>query len=69
MGWRKKTKNSGEYTRSTPAFSDTHHRTKTGGASMYTSQSMDQPGKVASPARGQLNSNIFLSSFAPEKLV
>ena len=34
------------------------------------SQSMDQPGKVASPARGQLNrENISLSAFAPENLV
>ena len=32
MGWRKETKNSGEYTGSTPAFPATHHRTKTGGA-------------------------------------
>ena len=32
---------------------------------------MDQPGKVASPARGQLNRkmNIFLSAFVPENLV
>ena len=32
---------------------------------------MDQPGKVANPARGQLNReiNIFLSAFAPENLV
>ena len=32
---------------------------------------MDQPGKVANPARGQLNSeiDIFLSTFAPENLV
>ena len=31
---------------------------------------MDQPGKVANPARGQLNRemNISLSSFAPENL-
>ena len=39
----------------------------------YTySQSMDQPGKVASPARGQLNRetmNISLSAFVPENLV
>ena len=35
------------------------------------SKSMDQPGKVANPARGQLNRvmNISLSAFAPEKLV
>ena len=35
------------------------------------SKSMDQPGKVASPARGQLNKqiNISLSAFAPENLV
>ena len=35
------------------------------------SKSMDQPGKVASPARGQLNreNDIFLSAFAPENLV
>ena len=34
------------------------------------SKSMDQPGKVANPACGQLNRgkiNIFLSAFAPEK--
>ena len=42
--------------------------------SMYRhtySKSMDQPGKVANPARGQLNRemNISLSAFAPEKLV
>ena len=32
---------------------------------------MDQPGKVASPARGQLNRemNISLSAFVPENLV
>ena len=32
---------------------------------------MDQPGKVASPARGQLNrkKNISLSAFVPEKLI
>ena len=32
---------------------------------------MDQPGKVANPARGQLNReiNISLSSFAPENFV
>ena len=32
---------------------------------------MDQPGKVASPARGQLNREnyISLSAFAPENLV
>ena len=37
------------------------------------SKSMDQPGKVASPARGQLNItgkiNLSLSAFAPENLV
>ena len=35
------------------------------------SKSMDQPGKVANPARGQLNrdNNISLSAFAPESLV
>ena len=35
------------------------------------SKSIDQPGKVANPARGQLNRklNIFLSPFAPENLV
>ena len=35
------------------------------------SKSMDQPGKVASPARGQLNRkmNISLSAFVPENLV
>ena len=35
------------------------------------SKSMDQPGKVASPARGQLNkkTNISLSAFVPENLV
>ena len=33
--------------------------------------SMDQPGKVANPARGQLNReiSISLSAFAPENLV
>ena len=32
---------------------------------------MDQPGKVANPARGQLNreNNISLSAFVPENLV
>ena len=32
---------------------------------------IDQPGKVASPARGQLNrkKNISLSAFVPENLV
>ena len=35
------------------------------------SKSMDQPGKVANPARGQLNreNGISLSAFAPENLV
>ena len=36
------------------------------------SKSMDQPGKVANPARGQLSRekmNISLSAFAPENLV
>ena len=35
------------------------------------SKSMDQPGKVANPARGQLNreNQYFLSAFAPENLV
>ena len=35
------------------------------------SKGMDQPGKVANPARGQLNSenDISLSAFAPENLV
>ena len=35
------------------------------------SKSTDQPGKVASPARGQLNRkmDIFLSAFVPENLV
>ena len=35
------------------------------------SKSMDQPGKVASPARGQLNKkmNISLSASVPENLV
>ena len=34
------------------------------------SKSMDQPGKVANPARGQLNrENISQSAFAPENLV
>ena len=34
-------------------------------------QSMDQPGKVDNPARGQLNREnyLFLSPFAPENLV
>ena len=32
-------------------------------------KSMDQPDKVANPARGQLNREIFLSPFAPEKFV
>ena len=35
------------------------------------SKKMDQPGKVANPARGQLTGkmNISLSAFAPENLV
>ena len=35
------------------------------------SKSLDQPGKVASPVRGQLNRemNISLSAFVPENLV
>ena len=33
------------------------------------SNSMDQLDKVANPVRGQLNREIFLSPFAPEKLV
>ena len=38
----------------------------------YNSKSIDQPGKVANPARGQLNMGkiyISLSAFAPENLV
>ena len=37
---------------------------------IYSSTSMDQPGKVANPARGQPNRkmNISLSAFAPENL-
>ena len=71
---RKKQKNSGEYTGSTPAFSATYHaaQRKVRVCMLITfSKSKDQPGKVASPARGQLNREIgyFLSSFAPENLV
>ena len=34
------------------------------------SKSMDQPGKVANPARGQLNrKNEYFPPFAPENLV
>ena len=33
------------------------------------SKSMDQPGKVANPARGQPNRDISLSAFVPENLV
>ena len=35
------------------------------------SKTMDQPGKAASPARGQLNRKMknFLSAFVPENLV
>ena len=35
------------------------------------SKNMDQPGKVANPARGQLNreNDTSLSAFAPENLV
>ena len=37
----------------------------------FYSKGMDQPGKVANPARGQLNkeNDISLSAFAPENLV
>ena len=37
----------------------------------YSKRSMDQSGKVANPARGQLNrENVYsLSTFAPENLV
>ena len=38
----------------------------------YSKSSVGQPGKVANPARGQLNRkkmNISLSAFAPENLV
>ena len=37
----------------------------------HIQQSMDQPDKVANPARGQLNreNECFLSAFAPENLV
>ena len=37
----------------------------------HLEDSMDQPGKVANPVRGQLTRNNFfsLSPFAPEKLV
>ena len=38
----------------------------------HIEQSMDQPGKVANPARGQLNRKNYvfsLSAFAPENLV
>ena len=58
MGWRRKKKNSGEYTGSTPAFPATHHaaQREVRVCMLITfSKSKDQPGKVASPARGQLN--------------
>ena len=37
----------------------------------FYSKSIDQPGKVANPARGQLNreNDYSLSAFAPENLV
>ena len=40
-------------------------------STMYGHTYMDQPGKVASPVRGQLNRkmNISLSAFVPENLV
>ena len=61
----KKIKNSGEYTGSTPAFSATHHAAQRE-VRVYMlitfSKSKDQPDKVASPARGQLNrENEYLS--------
>ena len=39
--------------------------------SSHTTEFMDQPGKVANPARGQLKGkiNIPLSSYVPENLV
>ena len=54
----RKTKNSGEYTGSTPAFSANHHDAQREvRVCVLTTfiKSKDQPGKVASPARGQLN--------------
>ena len=53
-----KTKNSGEYTGSTPASSATYHaaQREVRACMLITfSKSKDQPGKVASPAHGQLN--------------
>ena len=73
MGWRKKAKNSGKYTWSTPAFFATHHaaqrEVQTCMLMMTFSKSKDQPGKIASPARGQLNRENEYFPFAPEKLV
>ena len=47
-----------------------HHTSHIHTTHIHT-HSMDQPSKVANPARGQLNrdTNIFLSPFAPENLV
>ena len=53
-GVDKKIKNRGEYTGSTPAFSATHHAAQRE-VLVYKHKSTDQQGKVASPARGQLN--------------
>ena len=58
LNGEKKTENSGEYTGSTPAFSSIHHAAQRGVrvCMLITfSKNQDQPGKVASPARGQLN--------------
>ena len=58
MRWRNKTKYRGEYPESTPVFSATRHAAQ---REMLVcmlntfSKSKDQPGKVTSPARGQLN--------------
>ena len=54
----KKTKNSEEYTGSTPACSATHHAAQRGVRVCMVitfSKGNDQSGKVVSPARGQLN--------------
>ena len=57
------------------AHAGLHHRDNMIHVCMYGdtySKSMDQPGEVANPARGQLNREngyISLSAFAPENLV
>ena len=53
------------------SLSHTHYWYEVGMLKVQACNSMEQPGKVTNPARGQLNRKMFfsLSPFAPENLV